>query len=178
MFKEEGLYENTVFAIVGDHGEGFGEHGYYQHDSVVWEEGVHIPMMIHKSGEFISGKKVTLPTNQLDILPTVLPLMGLEIEGAAFPGSNLATTFEKNRPIYIHCWYARKCVAKLEGDQKYIYHFGILPEQFFNLADDPLEKESLENHPEIKKWKEDSLVWRSGVNKIYREHREKRLSTD
>ena len=47
QFKEFGLYENTVFVIVADHGEAFGEHDTMQHDLTIYNEGIHVPLIIH-----------------------------------------------------------------------------------------------------------------------------------
>jgi lipoteichoic acid synthase len=35
QYKKLGLYDNTIFLIYGDHGEGFGEHGRFQHDDTI-----------------------------------------------------------------------------------------------------------------------------------------------
>jgi arylsulfatase A-like enzyme len=34
-----GLYDDTIFVVYGDHGEGFGEHGRYLHGDTIYEEG-------------------------------------------------------------------------------------------------------------------------------------------
>ncbi len=176
MFKDEGLYENTVFVIVGDHGEGFGEHGFYQHDSVIWEEGIHIPMIIHKSGEFEEGKKVNQVTNQLDILPTVLPMMGFEIEKGRYPGSDLRHVDEhEERMLFVHCWYDRKCLAAIKGNSKFIYHFGFMDDAFYDLEKDPLETKNLNKESISASWKKRALEWRSGVHEIYHEHAQGQL---
>ena len=39
QYKELGLYDDTIFVIYGDHGEGFGEHDLYQHDNTIYQEG-------------------------------------------------------------------------------------------------------------------------------------------
>ena len=46
MYRELGLFHNTIFVIVGDHGEAFGEHGLSSHDNVVWDEALHVPFLI------------------------------------------------------------------------------------------------------------------------------------
>jgi arylsulfatase A-like enzyme len=43
QYKELGLYDNTIFVLFGDHGEGFGEHGRFMHGDTIWEEGLRVP---------------------------------------------------------------------------------------------------------------------------------------
>src|SRR5919112_445929 len=38
QYKEIGLYDDTIFVVYGDHGEGFGEHGRYLHGDTIYEE--------------------------------------------------------------------------------------------------------------------------------------------
>src|SRR5215216_1186478 len=52
QYKEMGLYEDTIFVIYGDHGEGFGEHDLYQHDNTIYQEGLKVPLIIHEPGRF------------------------------------------------------------------------------------------------------------------------------
>ena len=56
-YKRLGLYDNTIFMGVGDHGEGMGEHGRWQHDQVIWDEGLKgtlcypCPLIDHEEGK-------------------------------------------------------------------------------------------------------------------------------
>lgn len=77
MFKELGLYDDTVFVITGDHGEGFGEHRVYQHDNTIYEEGLRIPYLVHDPSR--SGKLVNGPVSQLAVLPTVVDAAGFDL---------------------------------------------------------------------------------------------------
>jgi phosphoglycerol transferase MdoB-like AlkP superfamily enzyme len=86
QYKELGLYENTIFVILGDHGEAFGEHRRFQHDDVMWEEGLKVPLLIHASGWFEEGERVEGPSNHTDVLPTVLEMLGYEIQDGEYPG--------------------------------------------------------------------------------------------
>ena len=52
QYKELGLYDDTIFVIYGDHGEGFGEHDLYQHDNTIYQEGLKVPFIIHAPGRF------------------------------------------------------------------------------------------------------------------------------
>ena len=47
MLDDLGLADETVVAVVGDHGEGFGEHGLRQHDNTIYDEGVQVPLIIY-----------------------------------------------------------------------------------------------------------------------------------
>jgi arylsulfatase A-like enzyme len=87
QYKELGLYEDTIFVIYGDHGEGFGEHGRFQHDDTIWEEGLHVPLLIHAPGLIGGGEQVEELSNHADILPTVLELLGYEVPRLFAPPS-------------------------------------------------------------------------------------------
>src|SRR3712207_814104 len=80
QYKRLGLYEDTIFVLYGDHGEGFGEHGRFLHGDTIYEEGLWIPMLIHDPKRFRSGERVEELVIQIDILPTVLDMLGYEVE--------------------------------------------------------------------------------------------------
>lgn len=168
QYKELGLYENTVFVIYGDHGEAFGEHGRSQHDNVLWEEGVRIPLMVVDPAQSTGGR-IEKPVSQLDILPTVVDLLGYEVEGGEYPGYALLDQPE-NRTLMFSCWYENKCLASLKGDRKYIYNFGKEPDEFYDLSEDPLEKNNIiEEIPseELKTRREELLKWSFKANAAY-----------
>ncbi|MDQ3913657.1 MAG: LTA synthase family protein, partial [Actinomycetota bacterium] len=89
QYKELGLYDNTIFVIYGDHGEGFGEHGRLLHGDTIWEEGLRIPLIIHAPGWFKGGQREEGLSNETDILPTVLEMLGYEVKDGEYPGYSL-----------------------------------------------------------------------------------------
>ncbi|MEO7588117.1 MAG: sulfatase-like hydrolase/transferase [Arachnia sp.] len=140
MFKELGLYENTVFVVVGDHGEGFGEHQIFQHDDTIYEEGIRIPFLIHdpqRAGELVDG-----PANQLAVLPTVVDLLGFDLESDATYRPSLLSG-EPQGPLVATCYARGKCTATIDGDIKLIHHFGDRRDEVFNVALDPHETTDL-----------------------------------
>src|SRR5215210_1225633 len=169
QYKELGLYDDTIFVIYGDHGEGFGEHRRFQHDDNMWEEGLKVPFLIHASGWFENGERVKGLSNHIDVLPTVLEMLGYKIEGGEYPGYSLLHSLPEDRTLMFSCFHDKACMASLIGTEKYIYHYGNQPEEFFDLSEDPLEKENLaaERPEEVEKRREELFKWRSSVNAAY-----------
>jgi arylsulfatase A-like enzyme len=171
QYKELGLYENTIFVIYGDHGEGFGEHGRYLHGDTPWEEGLRVPVIIHDPKRFQNGEqRVKGLSNQTDILPTVLDLLGYEVKGGEYPGYSLLRPLPDDRTLRFSCITERKCLASIKGDEKYIYHYDNQPEEVFNLSEDPLEKHNLADQyskEDLDKRRKDLLSWRSSVDSQY-----------
>ena len=175
QYKHLGLYRDTIFVVVGDHGEAFGEHGRNQHDNVMWEEGVRVPLLIHDPQRPDLQGRIEYPVNHLDLMPTVSNLLGFEIEGANLPGKDIRKV-DSNRPLYTHCWYERQCAAKIKGDDKYIHHFDNRGDQFFDLAADPGEQNNIiSTLNNSGRWRTDILEWRKRVNNLYTWHNRKKI---
>ena len=169
QYKELGLYEETVFVIVGDHGEAFGEHGRFQHDNAIYEEGLRIPMLIHDPKRFENGARLEGPANQLDVLPTVTDLLGYDVQGGDYPGYSLLGPIPADRTLKASCWNAAGCMASIKGTEKYIYHFGDKPEELFDLSNDPGERNNLaaKNPEKVEQRRQQLLEWRSEVHSKY-----------
>ncbi len=170
QYEKLGLYDKTIFVIYGDHGEGFGQHGRYQHDDTIYEEGLRIPLIIHAPGLTDHGERVQGLANETDILPTVLEMLGYEVMDGQYPGYSLLHSLPEDRALRFSCFHEGQCLAAIRGAAKYIYHYGNQPDEFFDLSKDPLEKHNLasqSNQEELNKWRRDLLEWRSRVNATY-----------
>src|ERR671917_283589 len=143
QYKELGLYENTVFVIYGDHGEGFGEHGLLGHNDTIYEEGLKVPFLIHAPGRFEGGEQVEGLSNHTDLLPTVLEMLGYEVENGEYSGYSLLHSIPEDRTLFFSCWFEEACLASIEGTEKYIYHYGDRPEEIFDLQRDSSEQHNL-----------------------------------
>ncbi|MDJ0847405.1 MAG: sulfatase [Myxococcota bacterium] len=80
--KELGLYESSLIILLSDHGEAFAEHGSWQHGTTLYNEVVAIPLIIRFPGGVGRGQVVETLARQVDVLPTVLDVLGkAPIEG-------------------------------------------------------------------------------------------------
>lgn len=86
--KARGRYEDTLWAITSDHGEDFYDHfGFGIHAHSLFDELLHVPWILTGPG-VVSGHVASTPVAQIDIAPTLLELVGLDIP-APFMGRSL-----------------------------------------------------------------------------------------
>ncbi|MCB9640650.1 MAG: sulfatase-like hydrolase/transferase [Myxococcales bacterium] len=180
-FEKRGMMKDTIFVFVGDHGEAFSEHGRRQHDNIMWEEGLHIPAFIY-APSFNKGRQdIKGPRLQVDLLPSVLELLGLRLEGGTLPGKSLLQPVSPNRPTHHSCWYENQCMALREGNYKYIYHYKHRPWEIYDLVKDPLETKNLYfakgfKRPNLDVIEKRLLRWKAEVNHVYRKADEARVA--
>jgi arylsulfatase A-like enzyme len=67
--------ERCVLIVSADHGEFFGEHGYYYHGQTLYDEVVRVPLIINAPG--LTHKRITEPVSLLDLGPTILEIFGV-----------------------------------------------------------------------------------------------------
>ncbi len=170
QYKKLGLYEGTIFVLYGDHGEAFGEHGRYAHDDVPYEESLRIPLIIHDPRRSGDGKRIKGLSNLTDVLPTVLELLGYEVENGEYPGYSLLHPLPEDRTLMFSCFNKNKCLASIKGSEKYIHHYGNQPDELFDLSIDTFEQEnlaSMRDKAETDGRREGLLVWRLEIDAQY-----------
>ncbi len=74
--KQGGYLDNTLLIIAADHGEGHGDHRFFGHGFVVYQELVHVPLMIHYPTQF-PAKRVATNISTRRIFHTVLDVAGV-----------------------------------------------------------------------------------------------------
>ncbi len=142
-----GRLDDTLVVLFSDHGEGFGQHaGSRGHGAKVYQEGVHVPLaMLGPQLAGVSGS-VTLPTSHIDIAPTVLGLVDVEVP-CTMKGRDLSETSEP-RVVYFGGRPPGGQMGLVDGPWKYIREDSGL-EMLFDLRTDRLERSSLADaHPE------------------------------
>ena len=74
--RELALLDRTIVVVTSDHGEEFGEHGGFGHGRTLYEEVLHVPLMVCAPG--IAPHPVSDEVTLADVAPTLLSLCGLE----------------------------------------------------------------------------------------------------
>jgi choline-sulfatase len=72
LLKLRGWYRNSVIVLVGDHGEGLGEHREETHGIFLYDATTHVPLLIKTPGSQAAGKTIEAQVRTTDILPTIL----------------------------------------------------------------------------------------------------------
>ena len=75
--KDDGLYDDTIIVLTADHGELLCAHRLWS-KHVWYEESVAVPFIIKYGDRYIKGRTESV-LNGVDIMPTILSLMGLPI---------------------------------------------------------------------------------------------------
>src|SRR5215213_3023374 len=169
QYKRLGLYEDTVFVIYGDHGEAFGEHGVYHHDGAIWEEGLRVPLIVHDPKRFEGGERVEGPAHHLDIAPTIVDMLGYKVVDGEYPGRTLLD-LPKDRTLFFGCRPDLLSAARIEGQQKYIYHYGNQQDEYYDLKRDPLEENNLigkVGKRELNRLRSEVLAWHAEATAAY-----------
>lgn len=79
LLAERGLSDDTVVIITADHGEAFGEHGRSGHGWSVYDEEIRVPLILHYPARYPGGQRVKAQVRLVDLVPTVLDIVGLAV---------------------------------------------------------------------------------------------------
>ncbi len=86
--RDLGLYDKTLVVLISDHGEEFLDHGLFAHGHSLYQEILHVPLIVHWPDAQDAGRRVAAPAQQIDLLPTALAAAGIAVP-AAYPGVDL-----------------------------------------------------------------------------------------
>jgi arylsulfatase A-like enzyme/Flp pilus assembly protein TadD len=116
--KKHGLYDETLIAVMADHGESLGAHGENTHGIFLYDETLHVPLLIKLPANRWAGKRVESRARLVDVAPTILASAGFavprEMQGepltsAEKPGKVSAKPNpDEDRPAYAETDYPHR----------------------------------------------------------------------
>jgi arylsulfatase A-like enzyme len=142
--------DNTLVIYASDHGEEMFEHGQCGHRQSVYQELINVPLIIRLPGRKKAGTVIDTPVSLVDIVPTILDLIGVA-KPPGLSGQSLAPLIEgkalEPRPLFTEVNNKQgETRAIIEYPWKYIHAVsksGKRERELYNLVDDPLEQKNL-----------------------------------
>jgi len=164
--RTEGILDRTLIVFTSDHGEEFFEHGRKEHDSI-YGEVVRVPLIMRLPGALPGGMRIEQLVRGIDIMPTILELLGIPLD-VEIQGTSLlaAATDGKELNLKAHSDYNDFFPPVIDSIRSGPWFLlmdqrtrsggepgdGSLPRffQLFNTDDDPGETRNLaEKYPEV-----------------------------
>jgi tetratricopeptide (TPR) repeat protein len=113
--KAHQLYDQSTIVLLSDHGEGLGDHGEQEHGLFVYDEAIHVPLIVKQAENLGAGRRVSDVVQHVDLVPTILDYVKAPIPGN-LRGRSLKPLLEgtgrlPEQAVYSEALYAR-------------YHFG------------------------------------------------------
>lgn len=103
-----GLLERSVVVLMSDHGEELMDHEHAGHcRDMAYQTLMHTPLVVWLPGARFTGRRRSLVQN-LDVMPTLLDLLGVDEPGLAMDGVSLRPTLESDEPV-------RRFTSSLQG---------------------------------------------------------------
>jgi arylsulfatase len=75
--KARGLLDSSLIVVAADHGDAFGQHGIYGHPRQLYEELIHVPLLVLDPSD--SASRIERPVENIDIGPTILDAIDRDV---------------------------------------------------------------------------------------------------
>jgi arylsulfatase A-like enzyme/Tfp pilus assembly protein PilF len=114
--RKHGLYDETLIAVMADHGESLGAHGENTHGVFLYDETLHVPLLIKLPLNRAGGRRIETRAGLVDVAPTILSAAGItppaEMQGQSLLESLKATADSNaspgDRPTYAETDYPHR----------------------------------------------------------------------
>ncbi len=150
--EAHGIVDETIVVVNADHGETLYEHECWFDHHGMYDNTLHVPLILRYPGKVPAGKRVSGFTHHKDLVPTLLDLAGIEHDGS-FDGESVLPMISGDVASHAPSFYITECtwmrkhgwrtpewklIVALEPD----FHFK--PEvELYNLVEDPEENNNL-----------------------------------
>lgn len=137
-----GVADETVIAVVGDHGEGLGRHGESTHAAFVFDSTLDVPLFVRHPEGWRAGERSAAVVSVVDVFPTLIQVMALGGAGDV-DGRSLFSEADPARGVYFESYFGTvsftwsQIAGWADAEGKYIH--SSVPE-FYDIAEDPEER--------------------------------------
>lgn len=124
---------NTILVVTADHGEEFWDHGSTNHDKTLYDEVLHVPLLVHDSRGGFGPAHRAENVSLIDVLPTLLEIVGQPpdarlmgrslvplLEGASDSGFGGRRLFAHLERTFYKPWGATKTLKGENGRERYV----------------------------------------------------------
>jgi arylsulfatase A-like enzyme len=148
--SDNGWFDDTVVVVTSDHGEEFLEHGSVLHGRTHYQEMLRIPLMM-RGPTIPVGVRIRAPVSLVDVLPTLLGLLGLPPD-PALDGVDLRALWKSPEHPPAERWLfaaggpgrTADGIRSVRNERyKLVLHKGSRRRELYDLAEDPQEGENL-----------------------------------
>jgi arylsulfatase A-like enzyme/Flp pilus assembly protein TadD len=151
--RKHGLYDETLIAVMADHGESLGAHGENTHGVFLYDETIHVPLLIKLPLNLAAGRRIDARAGLVDVAPTILRAAGIappvEMQGQslleAIKAKETAVSFE-DRPAYAETDYPHRAFGwsalRALRSGKYLY-IQAPDRELYDQASDPGETHNI-----------------------------------
>jgi arylsulfatase A-like enzyme len=148
-FKENSLYKSSLIILTSDHGEEFWEHGGYEHGHTLYNELIHVPLIVKLPGKH-TGTIVEREVTTQSLMATVLDLTRIPDEGGTAAAESLVPLLTDNPASYSEeplvstgLLYFENREGVIFQNSKYIQSLVTGQSELFDLKTDPGEQNPL-----------------------------------
>ncbi|HUT74392.1 MAG TPA: sulfatase [Armatimonadota bacterium] len=153
QLRRAGLYDDMLIIISADHGEEFWDHGGFEHGHSVFDEVLHVPLLVKLPRNESAGRRVPAQVGLIDLLPTVLAVSGLPrptgVRGRSLIAlARAGEAAPDDRELFVeHLLYGAEQKALRTARHKVILHPRTGEVEAYDLRTDPGEHHNLAGGP-------------------------------
>lgn len=167
VLEEKGLIESTLVLLTSDHGEAFGQHSGQHHHGTIYEEVVHVPLIMINRRLF-SGEENPVIGGLIDIAPSVMDLLNLSMP-ENWQGRSLFSV-DRTERVYFFAPWSDHIFGYRENDFKFVFNATKNDYEVYNIQEDPYETKNLINlsNSEIKIIQHRLASWVQYQDKLFK----------